>query len=119
MSTQLTAGDIQKFIDASNAVYYRAVPSNLTLLMTSTNDAHGFYAEAFEDQSTGRILIAYEGTSANNTIYADATKAADVEIVQGLPPDAFAYAKAFYETVRASDITGDSLSLCVRRHKML
>src|SRR5579864_7611110 len=115
MSLELTTADKQKFIDASNAVYSRGVPSDLTLFESATNDADGFYAEAFQDQTNGRIIIAFEGTSfSNNSTYALGTTTADAEIFAGTAPAAFSDADQFYKQVAADTtqpiyVTGHSL----------
>jgi hypothetical protein len=81
---------IGEFLAAANATYSRDVPPDLQPFkdsagnqITSVADWLGFYGETFIDQN-GNIIVAYEGTSQNNALYAagtafvDAALAADV-----------------------------------------
>src|SRR6266446_10632877 len=102
----ITTGPISllEYYNAANAVYFDngegvkpdTAPdksTGLTLLLDSGQiNANwildGFFAQAFED-SAGNILIAFEGTTTDKSLYTIGSAAADAEILVGQTPQAF------------------------------
>lgn len=90
--------ELQYFLDASNAVYNRSGVPDLTFVKSSANDIHGFYGEEFKDPS-GNVLVAFEGTHANNPIYALGTLDADLTLYHGNNPKCFTDALNFVQGI--------------------
>jgi hypothetical protein len=97
---------LSDFINASNLVYNHssAPPTGLTPLMvngqavTSEVDSDGFYGAAFVN-SSGQVIIAYEGTTPNLSAYGIGTLEADGAILSNQTPAAFGDAQNFANTV--------------------
>src|SRR6266436_726344 len=113
----ITTGPISllEYYNAANAVYGdngegvtadTAPPKStgLTLLLDSGQInanwiVDGFFAQAFVD-SAGNILVAFEGTNADASLYGIGSVAADAEILVGQTPQAFIDASAFTADVK-------------------
>jgi len=89
---------LQLEIDGANAAYERAVPMGATALdspfLTALDkNTNGFFGMAYEDD--GVVVVAFEGTQFNLSAYGRQSIAADVQILQGHWPAAFADAILF------------------------
>ena len=94
---------IQDYLNLSNAAYTTggaaaSAPPGFTLMTDSSgnplmeSDPSGMQAFAFQDQTTGQIIVAYEGTNLSNLgtnqSYLDDQIAADAAIANGTTPQA-------------------------------
>ena len=87
---------LSDYVNASNLVYNHSAspPSGLTPLMvngqavTSEVDSDGFYGAAFVN-SSGQVIIAYEGTTPNLSSFGIGTLEADGAILSNQTPAAF------------------------------
>ena len=111
--TATTAPSAQDYINAANAVYFHAVPTDATQVLSSEADLRGFNAAAFEEN--GVIVIAYEGTLPGSNAYGIGSLLADVQIFAGKTPAALTDAVDFAQQVQSDFgstpiyITGHSL----------
>ena len=94
----------QDYLNLSNAAYTTggaaaSAPPGFTLMTDSSgkplmeSDSSGMQAFAFQDQLTGQIIVAYEGTNLQNLgptneSYMNGQLAADVAIANGTTPQA-------------------------------
>jgi hypothetical protein len=81
----MSAPNLQDYLNAASAVYNQSTttaPLGWTLLETSDADkkvSDGFFAQAYKDNSSGNVIVAFEGTDDN----LQGSKDADLQIVLG------------------------------------
>src|SRR5262249_32370219 len=79
----------------------------------------GFHAAAFDNSSTGDVIIAYEGSIldlSDNSIYAISSRAADAKLLLGVAPAAVQDAIAFVQQVQQE--VGPSHAIYVTGHSL-
>jgi len=123
-----TAPTNEEYISAAEAAYLNAPVAGLTPLLGANGQAvvsstselgDGFYAEALVD-SSGNVIIAYEGTVPGFSTYDIGSLEADYDLLEGEIPKALTDAAAFAQTVE-QDVKaeyGSSVSVYVTGHSL-
>lgn len=123
-----TAPTNEEYISAAEAAYLNGPVQGLTPLLGPNGQpvvspaselGDGFYAEALVD-SSGNVIIAYEGTVPGTSTYDVGSLEADYDILNETTPKAFTDAAAFAATVEqdAKAKYGSSVSVTVTGHSL-
>jgi hypothetical protein len=116
----MTSPTPQEFWNASNAAYSQTpVLTGWQLIESWTINGDGFHAAAFENQSTGNVIVAYEGSIldlSDQSTYAKSSRAADSQLARGLTPAALQDAITFVQQVRQD--VGPSHPIYVTGHSL-